>query len=164
MILQCTVCGQDMETKKTTKKYCSRKCESEARKNRIPNQLDRVCLICDTSFILKNSLANQRQCCYDCMPDGVQLTRGMFISKLKEKFQTRCQKCGYNNYTGALEFHHIDPSQKDFTISNMDFKLKDAVEEIKKCVLLCSNCHKELHANLWDLEELKGGTVNGVNL
>lgn len=56
--------------------------------------------------------------------------------------------------TQGLEFHHLDPSQKDFTISNDHFRLLEAVEESKKCVLICSNCHKELHDNLWNIEEL----------
>lgn len=35
------------------------------------------------------------------------------------------------------------------------FKLKDAIAESKKCILLCANCHRELHDNLWSIEELK---------
>ena len=66
----------------------------------------------------------------------------------------KCSICGYNKYYGALEFHHLDPSQKDFTISNDHFKLQEAVEESKKCILLCSNCHKELHDNMWTIDEL----------
>ena len=65
-----------------------------------------------------------------------------------------CISCNYNKYPGALEFHHLDPSKKDFTISNDHFKLKEAVEEVKKCILICSNCHKELHDNLWTIDEL----------
>jgi len=151
-----------MEAIKSTKKYCSRACENQRRREVGIRSLNRTCLICETSFTLKNSLANQRQCCYNCMPEGVQLTRSMFISKLKEKFNSKCQKCGYDAYSGALEFHHLDASKKDFTISNMDFKLSEAVEEIKKCILLCSNCHKEFHANMWNLEELRGGSVDGI--
>ena len=88
------------------------------------------------------------------MPDGIQFTRGLFLAKIKQLRGGACIKCGYNKCIKALEFHHIDPAQKDFTISNDHFKLKDAVEESKKCVLLCSNCHKELHDNMWTLDEL----------
>ena len=65
-----------------------------------------------------------------------------------------CCLCGYDKCIKALEFHHLDPSKKDFTISNDHFRLKDAVEESKKCILLCANCHRELHDNLWNIEEL----------
>ena len=66
----------------------------------------------------------------------------------------KCVRCGYDKCLKALEFHHLNPSKKDFTISNDHFKLLDAVNESKKCILICSNCHKELHDNLWTIEEL----------
>jgi hypothetical protein len=88
------------------------------------------------------------------MPDGVQLTRGMFLAKLKEQQGGKCIKCGYNKCIKALEFHHLDPLKKDFTISNDGFKLKEAVIESKKCILICSNCHRELHDNLWNINEI----------
>ena len=78
------------------------------------------------------------------------------MAKLKERLGRKCVRCRYDKCVKALEFHHLDPAQKDFTISNEHFKLKDAVEESKKCILICSNCHKELHDNLW--------TVNDLNL
>lgn len=88
------------------------------------------------------------------MPDGVQLTRGMFLAKIKEARGGKCIRCGYDKCIKALEFHHIDPSKKDFTISNDHFKLLDAIAESKKCILICSNCHKELHDGLWTIDEL----------
>ena len=58
-----------------------------------------------------------------------------------------CQKCGYDKYIGALEFHHIDPAKKDFNPSNLKrYKFDEKVKnELDKCVLLCSNCHRETH-------------------
>lgn len=78
----------------------------------------------------------------------------MFLAKIKGHRGGKCIRCGYSRCLKALEFHHLDPSQKDFTISNDHFKLKEAIEESKKCILLCSNCHKEFHNNLWTLDEL----------
>ena len=77
----------------------------------------------------------------------------MFLAKIKQAKGGRCEKCGYNTCLGALEFHHIDPTQKDFTISNDHFRLEEAIEESKKCILLCANCHRELHNGLWNLKE-----------
>ena len=60
-----------------------------------------------------------------------------------------CTSCGYNKYTGALEFHHLDPSKKDVAISR--FKgvgIERLKAELDKCVLLCANCHRETHAGL----------------
>jgi len=67
-----------------------------------------------------------------------------------EKKKAGCSNCGYNRYMGALEFHHLDPSTKSFSIgSNAAGKnLNEILEELSKCVLLCSNCHREVHGGL----------------
>lgn len=62
----------------------------------------------------------------------------------------RCQNCGYDRCAEALEFHHIENSEKDFGISARGYtrswlKIR---QELDKCVLLCANCHRELHAGL----------------
>jgi len=71
--------------------------------------------------------------------------------RLKERAVSQlggaCQSCGYRKSVQALEFHHRDPSEKDFEISSkMSWA---AIEpELQKVVLLCSNCHRETHAGL----------------
>jgi predicted HNH restriction endonuclease len=61
----------------------------------------------------------------------------------------KCQLCGYDKYKGALEFHHIDPTKKDFALSAGRLtSLEKLKPELDKCVLLCANCHREVHANL----------------
>jgi len=62
----------------------------------------------------------------------------------------KCEKCGYNSYLGALEFHHTDPSEKDFHLSTKTrVVFDDAIrQELDKCSLLCANCHREEHARL----------------
>jgi 5-methylcytosine-specific restriction endonuclease McrA len=57
-----------------------------------------------------------------------------------------CQKCGYSAYAGALEFHHTNPAKKDFQIGAKGTRSFESIKkELLKCVLLCSNCHKEEH-------------------
>ena len=61
-----------------------------------------------------------------------------------------CVICGYNHYMGALEFHHLNPKEKDFNLSHMkkytfDEKIKN---ELDKCILVCSNCHREIHGKV----------------
>lgn len=51
-----------------------------------------------------------------------------------------CDECGYDNYIGALEFHHRDPHTKDGEVRT--------VEEARKCRLLCANCHREAHSEM----------------
>jgi hypothetical protein len=61
----------------------------------------------------------------------------------------KCIVCGYDKCVRSLDFHHLTPSEKDFSISDRhthDFK-KIKIE-LDKCVLLCKNCHGELHSDL----------------
>ena len=62
-----------------------------------------------------------------------------------------CSHCGYSKYVGALEFHHVDPKEKDFGISGKVLGWERIKKELEKCVLLCSNCHREEHDRLSNL-------------
>ena len=57
-----------------------------------------------------------------------------------------CCLCGYDKCIGALEFHHIEPENKKYQLSNGNcHKIEDDLEEAKKCLLVCANCHREIH-------------------
>jgi hypothetical protein len=60
----------------------------------------------------------------------------------------KCCQCGYAKNVAALCFHHVDPSTKSFALDIRNFSSKPMVKlnhEVDKCILLCSNCHMELH-------------------
>lgn len=60
-----------------------------------------------------------------------------------------CQECGYNKNVAALEFHHLDPNEKDYQLDMRKLSNTSMVklmEEVGKCILLCANCHRELHS------------------
>lgn len=58
----------------------------------------------------------------------------------------KCSVCNYDKYIGALEFHHIDPLQKDFTIADLKLSSFERIKfELDKCLLVCANCHREIH-------------------
>ena len=62
-----------------------------------------------------------------------------------------CCKCGYNKCLRALEFHHLDPTMKDFGISKrINRNIDELKAEVDKCILLCSNCHAEVHQELYE--------------
>lgn len=64
---------------------------------------------------------------------------------------SKCQLCDYSKSQNALEFHHIDPSMKDFSLSQVRANPKNwgtITKELRKCILLCSNCHKEIHEGI----------------
>ena len=59
----------------------------------------------------------------------------------------RCAICGYNKCLAALDFHHINPNEKETAIAGI-FSLKQweyVKQELDKCICVCSNCHRELH-------------------
>lgn len=58
----------------------------------------------------------------------------------------KCSRCGYDKCVASLEFHHTDPNEKEAQVSKyFCFSWKKIKIELDKCVLLCSNCHNELH-------------------
>ena len=58
----------------------------------------------------------------------------------------KCNSCGYNKCIAALEFHHFQ-NNKEGNITHLikDFSKQKALKEARKCILLCANCHRELH-------------------
>ena len=80
------------------------------------------------------------------------------VSKRRRKLKSmavelkggKCQICGYNKYLGALSFHHLDESGKSFDLSTKGLTRSWAriKEEVNKCVLVCENCHREIHGGL----------------
>jgi len=75
--------------------------------------------------------------------------------QLINSFGGKCQVCGFDECSAALEFHHRDPKKKEIEISkfannnNLTYK---QIRELEKCVLLCSNCHKKCHAGMIEEE------------
>jgi len=63
----------------------------------------------------------------------------------------KCQICGYNKCTRSLQFHHLDPNKKDFGISGGTKSFEKLKPELDKCILVCANCHGEIHDGLIDL-------------
>lgn len=80
-----------------------------------------------------------------------------FRNKIKERAVeykgSKCVVCEYDRCIKALEFHHLNPHEKDFTLgSNTNRAWEKVKSEIDKCVLVCSNCHREIHDGLIDIK------------
>lgn len=72
-------------------------------------------------------------------------------NKILSVMGNKCYVCGYFRSKNALELHHLIPSEKEFNISEslkIPKKWEIIENEIKKCVLLCVNCHREVHDNI----------------
>lgn len=58
----------------------------------------------------------------------------------------KCSKCGENDIA-CLEFHHSDPTEKEQNVIKMVARgLKSVLKELKKCIVVCANCHSKIHA------------------
>lgn len=57
----------------------------------------------------------------------------------------KCVICGYNKCVRSLQFHHVDPSKKDFSLSQVTRQWEKVKSELDKCIIVCANCHGEIH-------------------
>jgi len=66
-----------------------------------------------------------------------------------------CYACGRDGPAPIFEFHHWDAAQKDFGLSahGIPRRWEKVVAELAKCVMLCANCHREVHAGVRELDE-----------
>ena len=71
-----------------------------------------------------------------------------------EAFGGKCQICGYNKCVNSLTFHHIDSENKKESPSYiiMRWSWENAKKELEKCILICSNCHGEIHYKILDID------------
>ena len=60
----------------------------------------------------------------------------------------KCEMCGYDRCIDALSFHHKNPNEKDFTIGGKSYSFERLKKEVDKCIMVCQNCHIEIHHNL----------------
>jgi hypothetical protein len=150
---------------------------------------EKNCPICSTSFVAPAKAHNKVYCSRQCKVKAagirerqqprkrirnyngnfgkqvykLQKERAIFrkLLLIKEKGGA-CSVCGYSKNMAALCFHHVDPSIKEMKLDSRSLantSLQNLREEIDKCILLCNNCHMELHyphLNMIDLIALSG--------
>jgi 5-methylcytosine-specific restriction endonuclease McrA len=119
------------------------------------NTTEKKCPRCTTikpieMFYNRRGLKGGSVYCKQCHSDQVTERQRRFKEECAKYKGGKCSNCDYDNYIGALEFHHIDPSDKDFSPSQCKLtKFSNKIKkELDKCILLCSNCHREEHARL----------------
>lgn len=117
----------------------------------------KVCKICENKF---DTDSKSRIYCYKCSRDSTRsdnetrkhqktvLRRSMKLQAIK-LLGGKCSICGYNKCIDALEFHHENPKEKDFKLgSGNTISWEEYKKEALKCILVCSNCHKEIHSKI----------------
>jgi len=176
-IINCKYCNEPFDNSKRASSTICYNCMpaglTPSQQHTIKRKLDReknpiilCCPSCKENFILPFGEVN-RKYCYNCMPKNLSKNEQTAKARLMGKKHAleiigdKCYLCGFNKYSSALEFHHINGDEdKNFNLSNnfTGYELNEKIlAELDKCITLCSNCHKALHANELNItvEELR---------
>ena len=115
------------------------------------------CIICSKPLVGKQT----KFCSITCKNKDLQSYEAQKRRGLARKLNLtktaggRCTICGYHKNLAALVFHHTDSMGKDFKLdmrSLSNRKLEPVLKEIDKCILVCANCHAELHNHHLELD------------
>lgn len=144
---KCKTCPRKIKSSRT---YCD-KCWEEHRRNTKYSP-------CKIHGIQKFSHDGKTFRCSKCHNEKTARHRRKVKSRLVDIFGGKCQCCGYSTTVWALTFHHVDESTKEFSIGSGDTRAWTKVlEEAKKCILVCFNCHQEIHAGIRDISGIAIG-------
>ena len=103
-----------------------------------------------TTFVLRsNKGGSPRYRCKKCAVEAVQRRREKIKQQAVEYMGGKCTDCGFETeHLGVYEFHHPDPNEKDFAISQNGAtrSWEKTAAELDKCVMLCANCHRIRHS------------------
>jgi hypothetical protein len=165
--MECERCGKSHDGSYGTGRFCSKQCcfsreHSVENRKKISESLKKVarerglgnrryCLQCKRPL----SWSTLKDLCRWCGAKNLSPTKQtyQFRKKRKEFLVSykggKCEICGYDRCLRALDFHHTDPSQKDFNVtSSKNVALEKAIKEVDKCTLVCCRCHREIEEGL----------------
>ena len=112
----CSVCEAQLSGRQT--RFCSRRCKNASTNNKHQN------------YVSQQQRGRERRLLLIQQKGG------------------RCERCRYCRNNAALAFHHLDPAAKSFPIdlrSCSNTSWQALLDEAGKCLLLCLNCHSEIH-------------------
>lgn len=118
----------------------------------IPDGERRSCAGCGREFTLTRSKGHRPSQCNSCS----QMSRRALVKAKCVAYKGgACQRCGYSRCIAALGFHHVDEETKLFQISGNENRAWEVVKaELDKCIMLCANCHTEVHFLGEDVSQL----------
>jgi len=101
-----------------------------------------ICESCDREYEYNRKQGHTKTRCNTCVQHE---QRNRKKQKMVDYLGGECSFCGYKKCLRALEFHHTNPLEKEFCMSNFSTITWERLKkELDKCILLCSNCHMEL--------------------
>ena len=103
----------------------------------------RICGLCGNNF--NDYQGKLRTRCGSC---NTKIRRFRVKAAAIQLLGEECIDCGWKGNQAALQFHHLNSKEKDFTIGNVANKSWEYIKkELGKCVLLCANCHSIRHSS-----------------
>jgi hypothetical protein len=69
-------------------------------------------------------------------------------NKLFQAFGARCACCGLKDHPICYDFHHLDPTEKDFSLTQKILSWDALITEAKKCCMVCALCHRKIHSGI----------------
>ena len=112
------------------------------------------CDMCGNNFTIqhKGSGGHNRKYCYDCYPNGLTRSergkrRSVLLQNKNNSYKKAlgCSICGYDKCGAALEWHHTEDNKLENPSNVLKRSWEAYLEETSKCILVCSNCHREIH-------------------
>lgn len=99
-----------------------------------------------TTFVLEKCTGHYR--CAKCRNEKTTKHRKKRVIELKNRLGGKCSICGYNKCMDALDLHHTNPLDKEFSFrERRSCSMERLIKELEKCILVCANCHREIHSS-----------------
>lgn len=161
MVSDCKFCKQEFILKRKGHIFCTRKCREDQWKKDNPKryaELQRkyrmkkplLCHWCHDPIPNELRKSGLQFCSAQCRKLKRQQTDKVYRGKifklfLKYKEDLGCYFCGYSKCGACLDFHHTRNKKRRITAKMWYGNSEMIQKELKKCVLLCKNCHYKLH-------------------
>lgn len=144
-------------------KFCSKRCREKSFARDNPNKtqeyrhryynkrLPKYCKICGTQILDRKS--GRTICSTECRNRAQKENNRKFRKRVHSEFaemktEIGCQFCGYSKHGGSLDFHHFDGKDRRITGPMWMAGTELILGELERCILLCKNCHFELHGEM----------------
>lgn len=149
----CNRCGKEFEVPRNGRcRLSCYDCVPFRTRNRVINTESRECSHCHQTKPLNEFIVRSKEklgrgwICKPCASQHTIKHQRNHKQRCLEYKGGKCQVCGYNKCVRALHFHHSNPNEKDFCLATYRCRAWEIVKaELDKCVLVCSNCHAEIH-------------------
>ena len=108
-------------------------------------------VLSDTEFAWRTYDGSKRKLrskCKPCFSQSVRVIQKKKQRDIKLYFGGKCQLCGYARSLEALDFHHIEAKLEDLSRMTRKNSFSKILKEAEKCILICANCHREIHAGM----------------